>query len=64
MNRASEDMLKECGDLGPSQFVMLGAFCVVNIVASIHYYTQTIILFVPDHWLVVFGAIEMDFGEK
>lgn len=50
MNVASEDMLRECGDFGPYQIVMMAAFCVINVLSSIHYFSQTIILFVPDHW--------------
>lgn len=54
MGSAAEDMLRECGDFGPYQFVMLIAFCYINVVASIHYFSQTIILFVPEHWWVEF----------
>lgn len=50
MDSTAEDMLRECGDLGPSQFIMFFAFAIVNLAASIHYYSQTIILFVPEHW--------------
>lgn len=50
MNLASEQMLRECGDFGPYQFVMLAAFCLINVFASVHYFSQTIVLFVPDHW--------------
>lgn len=52
MDVASEQMLRECGDLGPYQLVLLAAFCYINICASIHYFSQTIILFVPEHWSV------------
>jgi hypothetical protein len=30
--------------------MLLGCFCLVNVIASMHYYSQTIISFVPDHW--------------
>lgn len=50
MDNAVENMLQGCGDFGPYQLVMLGAFCAINVFASIHYYSQTIILFVPEHW--------------
>lgn len=52
MDSVAEDMMRECGDFGPYQFVMLAAFCLINIFASIHYFSQTIILFVPEHWWV------------
>lgn len=52
MDSAAEDMLRECGDFGPYQFVMLAAFCIINVFSSIHYFSQTIILFVPEHWWV------------
>lgn len=55
MDNLVEEMLKECGDLGPYQYVMLGSFCLINIFASIHYFSQTLILFVPEHWLVLSG---------
>lgn len=45
-----DQMLGECGDFGRYQYVMLGAFSIVNIVSSIHYYSQTIVLFTPNHW--------------
>lgn len=50
MDRVTEYMLVECGDFGRSQYVMLMAFGVINILASINYYSQTIITFVPAHW--------------
>ena len=58
----NERMKKESGDFGPYQFVMLGVFCFINIVASIHYYTQTIILFVPQHWWVEANSMGVDAG--
>lgn len=51
MDRIAEYMLTECGDFGRSQFVMLAAFAVINVFASINYYSQTIICFMPAHWL-------------
>lgn len=47
-----DQMLGECGDFGRYQYVMLGAFAIVNFVSSIHYYSQTIVLFTPNHWWV------------
>lgn len=50
MDRAAEDMLRECNDFGPYQYILLASFSVINILSSIHYFSQTIILFVPEHW--------------
>lgn len=46
----ADRMLAKCGDFGRYQFVLLSLFGVINILSSIHYYSQTIINFVPDHW--------------
>lgn len=50
MGNAVDEMLRECGDFGPYQYVMLVIFGIINVLSSIHYYSQTIILFVPEHW--------------
>lgn len=50
MDHAAEDMLKECGDFGPYHLVMLVTFGLINVLSSIHYFSQTVILFVPEHW--------------
>ncbi|KAG4070913.1 hypothetical protein HA402_011139 [Bradysia odoriphaga] len=45
-----EKMLKKCGDFGRYQFMLMGLFCIINVLASLNYYSQTIISFVPEHW--------------
>lgn len=50
MDTAADDMLREVGDFGPSQYVMLSAFCVINILAAMHYFSSSIILETPEHW--------------
>lgn len=50
MESSVDEMLRECGDFGPYQYVMLVIFCIINVLSSIHYFSQTIILFVPEHW--------------
>lgn len=45
-----EYFLKMCGDFNRYQFLMLGLFAVINVLSSIHYFSQTIISFIPDHW--------------
>lgn len=46
----ADRILEKCGDFGYYQLMMLGLFGVINILASVHYYSQTIISFIPDHW--------------
>lgn len=46
----ADQMLAKCGDFGSYQLMMLGLFGVINILSSIHYYSQTIINFMPNHW--------------
>lgn len=45
-----DKMLEKCGDFGRYQLMMLSLFGVINILSSVHYYSQTIIIFVPEHW--------------
>jgi MFS transporter, OCT family, solute carrier family 22 (organic cation transporter), member 4/5 len=45
-----DKVLEKCGDFHRYQFMLLGFFCLINILASMHYYSQTIISFVPEHW--------------
>lgn len=46
----ADQILEKCGNFGNYQLVMLSLFGVINILSSIHYYSQTIINFVPEHW--------------
>ncbi|XP_031633769.1 solute carrier family 22 member 23-like [Contarinia nasturtii] len=50
MDIAAEDILRECGEFEPYQCIMLLMFCIINVLVSIHYFSQTTILFVPDPW--------------
>lgn len=45
-----EQLLAHCGDFGRYQMLLLALFCLINVLASINYYSQTIITFVPEHW--------------
>lgn len=45
-----EKFLHKCGDFNRYQFLMLGIFALINVLSSIHYFSQTIISFIPDHW--------------
>lgn len=45
-----DQILEKCGDFHRYQFMLLIFFCLVNILASMHYYSQTIISFIPKHW--------------
>uniref|UniRef100_A0A336ML99 CSON003405 protein n=1 Tax=Culicoides sonorensis TaxID=179676 RepID=A0A336ML99_CULSO len=43
-------MLSKCGDFHRYQWLLLGLFCVINILSAMQYYSQTMISFVPNHW--------------
>jgi hypothetical protein len=45
-----DEILEKCGRFGRYQYMLLGMFCLVNIISSMHYYSQTIISFMPEHW--------------
>lgn len=45
-----DGMLAKCGDFNRYQYMLMGIFCIVNVLSSMHYYSQTIISFVPEHW--------------
>lgn len=45
-----DQILEKCGDFHRYQLMLLGFFCLINVLASMHYYSQTIISFVPEHW--------------
>lgn len=48
-----EILLAQCGDFSRYQLMLLALFCLINVLASVNYYSQTIISFVPEHWYVV-----------
>jgi MFS transporter, OCT family, solute carrier family 22 (organic cation transporter), member 4/5 len=45
-----DQMLAKCGDFHRYQILLMGLFCVINILSAMQYYSQTIISFVPEHW--------------
>ncbi|KNC25677.1 Organic cation transporter protein [Lucilia cuprina] len=45
-----DQILAKCGDFNRYQLLILALFGVVNVIVSMHYFTQTVISFVPDHW--------------
>ncbi|XP_017845506.1 solute carrier family 22 member 1 isoform X2 [Drosophila busckii] len=45
-----DKMLAKCGDCSRLQLLMLLLFCIINMLSSMHYYSQTIISFVPKYW--------------
>lgn len=47
-----DKLLHKCGDFNRYQFLMLGIFAVINVLSSVHYFSQTIISFIPEHWSV------------
>ncbi|XP_065354712.1 organic cation transporter-like protein [Calliphora vicina] len=42
--------LEKCGNYGRYQLVVLLLYGYTNFMASMHYYSQTLITFTPDHW--------------
>ncbi|XP_058979338.1 organic cation transporter protein isoform X2 [Musca domestica] len=45
-----DKILEKCGDRHRLQTIMLLLFCVINLLSAMHYYSQTIISFVPKYW--------------
>ncbi|XP_073819672.1 organic cation transporter-like protein [Musca autumnalis] len=43
-------VLEKCGNFGPYQWVVLLLFGYTNIMSSMHYFSQTLISFTPEHW--------------
>lgn len=47
-----DKILEKCGDCNRLQAIMLLLFCIINLLSALHYYSQTIISFVPKYWWV------------
>lgn len=47
-----DKILEKCGDFGLMQVLMLLLFSLINVLSAMHYYSQTIISFVPKYWYV------------
>ncbi|XP_065355054.1 organic cation transporter-like protein [Calliphora vicina] len=45
-----DKILEKCGDCHRLQALMLLLFCIINLLSSMHYYSQTIISFTPTYW--------------
>ncbi|XP_060649112.1 organic cation transporter protein isoform X2 [Drosophila nasuta] len=45
-----DKMLVKCGDFSRMQWLMLLLFSLINLLSALHYYSQTIISFVPKYW--------------
>uniref|UniRef100_A0A0K8WDX1 Organic cation transporter-like protein n=1 Tax=Bactrocera latifrons TaxID=174628 RepID=A0A0K8WDX1_BACLA len=43
-------VLEKCGNFGRFQYLILLCFAITNILSSMHYFSQTLISFTPDHW--------------
>lgn len=52
-------VLEKCGSFGRFQFVILILYGYTNILSSLHYFSQTLITFTPEHWYV-FGEHILD----
>lgn len=46
-------VLEKCGSFGRFQFVILVLYGYTNILSSLHYFSQTLITFTPEHWSVL-----------
>ncbi|KAM8704236.1 hypothetical protein ACLKA7_008780 [Drosophila subpalustris] len=44
------DVLEKCGSFGRFQNVILLLYGYTNILSSLHYFSQTLITFTPEHW--------------
>ncbi|KAH8406671.1 hypothetical protein KR222_002334 [Zaprionus bogoriensis] len=44
------DVLEQCGNFGRFQQVVLLLYGYTNILGSLHYFSQTLITFTPEHW--------------
>ncbi|XP_043654515.1 organic cation transporter protein [Drosophila teissieri] len=45
-----EEILAKCGNSSRYQFVLLALYGYLMVVVSMHYFSQNVISFVPDHW--------------
>lgn len=45
-----DSMLAKAGDFGRYQVFLMFLFSIVNIVSAFHYFSQTFISVVPEHW--------------
>ncbi|CAO1410565.1 unnamed protein product [Diamesa tonsa] len=50
MGLNTDRILAQCGDSNRYQLLLVVFFCLNNVLTSMHYYSQTIISFVPAHW--------------
>lgn len=44
------DVLEKCGSFGRFQKVILLLYGYTNILGALHYFSQTLITFTPEHW--------------
>lgn len=44
------DVLEKCGSFGRFQHVILLLYGYTNILGALHYFSQTLITFTPEHW--------------
>ncbi|XP_033162780.1 organic cation transporter protein [Drosophila mauritiana] len=58
-----DQILAKCGDFNRYQFMILALFGFINIIVSMHYFTQTVISFVPDHWCYHDKLVNMTYKE-
>ncbi|EDV90611.1 steroid transmembrane transporter SLC22A24 [Drosophila grimshawi] len=45
-----DDILAKCGNSHRYQYLLLGLYSLLMFITSMHYFSQNVISFVPDHW--------------
>lgn len=45
-----DEILAKCGNSHRYQYLLLGFYGFLMVVVSMHYFSQNVISFVPDHW--------------
>ncbi|XP_036673697.2 organic cation transporter protein [Drosophila suzukii] len=58
-----EEILAKCGNSSRYQFVLLALYGYLMIVVSMHYFSQNVISFVPDHWCYHEQLVNRSFAE-
>ncbi|XP_017073082.2 organic cation transporter protein [Drosophila eugracilis] len=58
-----EEILAKCGNSSRYQFVLLALYGYLMVVVSMHYFSQNVISFVPDHWCYHEQLVNRSFEE-
>ncbi|EDW80741.1 uncharacterized protein Dwil_GK11400 [Drosophila willistoni] len=58
-----EEILAKCGNSSRYQFLILALYGYLMVVISMHYFSQNVISFVPDHWCYHEELVNRSFAE-